>query len=74
MAVPVAGPGAHQRHPRCDRVEQRLLLLSGAVVGDLENVGAQLGGAGGEQVALLIDLRVARQQDPDPGHVGPQDE
>jgi hypothetical protein len=62
VAVVVARPDADQHGARRDRVEERRHGVAAAVVGHLEDIGAQVG-LGAEQIGLLGELRVAREQD-----------
>jgi hypothetical protein len=71
VAVVVAGPDRDQRQPGLAGLQEARVGIGAAVVGHLEDVGAQVGAAG-EQVVLGLDLGVARQQDPHAGHGGPQ--
>ena len=53
------------------RAEEGGIGIGGTVMRNLEDVGPQIG-AGRQQVVLRLDLGVAGQQDPHPGHGGPQ--
>jgi hypothetical protein len=51
--------------------EEPLVEVGRPVVRNLQDVSPKVG-ARGQQLALRLDLLVARQQHPDAGHGGPQ--
>ena len=72
VAVVVVQADRDQRHPGMHRAAGTPASeIGAAVMRHLEDVGPQVG-AGRQQVVLRLDLGVAGQQDPHPGHRGPQ--
>jgi hypothetical protein len=72
VPVRVADAHADQRHPGCHRIDECEVLCGGPVMRHLQHVGSQLVAGDGEQVALLIRLRVAHEQHPGWPGVGAQ--
>jgi hypothetical protein len=63
MAIVVVESHADHADPGVRRRQERRVRVRRAVVRNLQDVGAQVD-TGGEDLALFLDLGVARQQDP----------
>jgi hypothetical protein len=75
MAVVVVSPDRDERDGRIDGVEELRFLVSRAVMGHLQDIRAYGRGAEpGEQVLLLLSLRVAGQQHGPAADADAQDE
>jgi len=72
MPVGVVRPDRHQRHPCLARGEELRVGVRAAVVGNLENVRAEVH-AGGEDPALRVGAEVTGEQHPDPAGADPHD-
>jgi hypothetical protein len=75
VAIVVARTDTDQRDPRPHEVQELLILIRRAMMGHLEHVGTQQRRIRrGDELLLLLDLRVAREQDAHAVRVRAQDQ